>query len=189
MHVILALQHNNRDSLSASICLASVMIQRTTLHLFTTQLTRCAGAMRFSSSSLKSQVPLAVALFDGSCPICANEISFLKRFKTSDNVQFIDVTGPSFDAAQWSLKNSQQPIQLGTLLSEMHVLDTTNNILRTRVPAFRFLYATMGCDILSFTALEPWASRSDSVYTYIADNKHRLAFLFSSRSLSCRNSS
>jgi predicted DCC family thiol-disulfide oxidoreductase YuxK len=164
------------------------MIQRTTMHLFTTQLTRCVGAnrivnsaMRYSSLKTPPLAPLAVALFDGSCPICAKEISFLKRFKTSDNVQFIDVTGPSFNAAQWSLINGQPPIKMGTLLSEMHVLDTTKNILRTRVPAFRFLYATMGCDILSFTAHEPWASRADSVYTYIADNKHRLAFLFNRR--------
>lgn len=166
------------------------------MYLFTSQLTRYVGGFKRmmrstsnSSSLLKTPpvspppplAPLAIALFDGSCPMCAKEIAWLQSFKTAKNrVDFIDVSGPSFDAQQWSQKRGiTPPIQLGTLLSEMHVVDTTKNKLHTRVPAFRFLYATMGFDILSFTAREgPWASRSDTLYTYIAENKHRLAFLF-----------
>lgn len=126
--------------------------------------------------------PELTALYDGSCPVCVAEISFLRTFARAPRVAWVDASARDFDAAAWSAAAGVQPLSRTDLLSEMHVLDArggSGGALRKRVPAFRALYAVVsGRDWLAFTARAPFAALSDGAYELARRHKHRLAFLF-----------
>lgn len=127
--------------------------------------------------------PELTALFDGSCPVCVAEISFLRTFARAPRVAWVDVSAPAFDAAAWSaVAGVAVPIGRAELLAEMHVLDArggSSSTLRKRVPAFRALYAVVsGRDWLAFTERVPFAALADGAYELARRHKHRLAFLF-----------
>ena len=111
--------------------------------------------------------------------MCAREISLLKSHRNSARVEFRDVMSADFDPAAWSRAHDIPYTPLPVLLKEMHVFDVDEKRMHTRVAAFRSLYKTIfERDILAFTAHPPWASLADAAYGFIADHKHRLAFLF-----------
>ena len=134
-----------------------------------------AGAPRSLLSRLLSSAPAAPAvtmLYDGSCPMCAREVAFLKTLQRAPHVCFKDITAPGFSPAPYTAK------PLEALLAEMNVHDAATGTMHTRVDAFRKLYSTLGYNFLGFTRHWPFSVLADGAYTFIAAHKHRIAFLF-----------
>jgi predicted DCC family thiol-disulfide oxidoreductase YuxK len=118
--------------------------------------------------------PTLVALYDGSCPICASEIKFLRSLPRAHAVRFENIMLPTFNSAPYGGR------PLAELASEMCVYETRTGALHTRVGAFRELYAVLGLPrfVLAWTRVWPFSALSDAAYAYIAANKHRLARFF-----------
>ena len=116
-----------------------------------------------------SPSPITQMLYDGSCPLCAKEVSFLRTFNRAQAVSFINIADPAFDPSPYS------PITREALIDEMHVYDLTTNTMHKRVPAFHHLYSTLGYPFLGFTRVWPFNVLSDQAYGFIARNKHHLA--------------
>jgi len=111
-------------------------------------------------------------LFDGSCPLCAREVKFLRSLPRSSQVHFDDVTCKTFNPDKYGKS-------LPELLEEMHVYSIDTNTMHTRVRAFRELYRTIfGIDVLFFSAYPPFDSLCDRMYGFIAKEKHRVAWMF-----------
>lgn len=111
-------------------------------------------------------------LYDGGCPVCAREVSFLRTLERAPRVNFVDIAKPGFDPLPFT------PKPLSALLGEMHVHDAATGVMHTRVDAFRRLYDALGYRFLEFTRVWPFSAASEAAYTFIARHKHRLAFLF-----------
>ena len=124
-------------------------------------------------------------LYDGSCPLCVREVSFLRGLRGAPRVRFTDVASPSFDPALVvGPPGHPQPVLQGrlALLESLHVVDLRSGAVHTRVPAFRMLYRTLfGIDILAWTRFWPWAGLADRAYGVVAAHKHRLAWLVEGR--------
>lgn len=109
-------------------------------------------------------------LYDGSCPLCAREVRFLRSLRRASSVRFTDIASPSVDPA--ALRGRP----LDALLAEMHCVDMRSGQVLTRVPAFRALYAALlGVDVLWFTQFWPISAAASAAYGWVAANKHRLA--------------
>ena len=121
--------------------------------------------------------PLAIALYDGSCPLCAREIAFLRTFARAPSVSFVDVSDASFDDAAFWAAQRLPPVAREKLLDEMHVVDVRARVVNARVPAFHTLYSALGYSALAFTARPPWDGIADRVYEFVRLNKHRVAWL------------
>jgi predicted DCC family thiol-disulfide oxidoreductase YuxK len=130
----------------------------------------------------RAQSTLATALYDGSCPLCAREIAWMRTFSNARRVSFEDVSADAFDARAWAAAAGVAPVAREELLDSMHVLDARAGgapVMRRRVPAFRALYAALvGRDVLAFTALPGVDRVADAAYEVARLHKHRLAFLF-----------
>lgn len=128
-------------------------------------------------SALPKQTHVAVALFDGSCPLCAREIAFLRTFSRASRVSFVDVSSDTFDDSLFFATAGVPPIARATLLDEMHVVDVPAGVVRSRVPAFHTLYSALGYNVLGFTARPPFDAIADQVYEFIRNHKWRVAWL------------
>ena len=142
-----------------------------------------SAAVARRASTASAPLPELTALYDGSCPVCLAEISFLRSFARAPRVAWVDASARAFDAAAWSAAAGvAPPLSRAALLEEMHVLDARSDgaaALRKRVPAFRALYAVVsGRDWLAFTAHAPFSKIADGAYELARRHKHRLAFLF-----------
>ena len=150
---------------------ASSGLHRAVLRRAVPSLAAFNGA-RALSAAAPPRAGACVMLYDGACPVCAREVSFLKTLQRADRVSFVDITAPGAPAAAYTSK------PLDELQGEMHVLDEATGTMHTRVDAFRKLYATLGYNFLEFTRRPPFDWLSDRAYSFIAAHKHRLAFLF-----------
>ena len=116
--------------------------------------------------------PKLAMLFDGSCPLCLREVKFLRSLSRAPLVNFVDITHQKFSAAEYGSPRQEK------LLDELHVFNLEQRTMHTRVPAFRELYKTLfGVDVLRFTATWPFTTLSDRAYTFIAREKHRVAWM------------
>lgn len=70
--------------------------------------------------------------FDGLCHLCYREINQYKKMKGSENIEFVDITNPSFNADRLGL----DPIQVH---KSLHVKDRSGS-LHTGVDAFIFIW-------------------------------------------------
>lgn len=66
--------------------------------------------------------------YDGLCYLCSFEIAHYQKMKGSDSIDFIDITGPHFDAA----KEQLDPFKIH---ESLHVRDASGNV-HTGVDAF-----------------------------------------------------
>ena len=140
-------------------------------------LAAAAGAPRSLPSRLLSSAPApapatVTMLYDGSCPMCAREVAFLKTLQRAPHVCFADISAPGFSPAPYTAK------PLEALQAEMNVHDAATGTMHTRVDAFRKLYSTLGYNFLGFTRHWPFSVVADGAYTFLAAHKHRIAFLF-----------
>ncbi len=79
--------------------------------------------------------------FDGLCHLCSREIRHYQTMKGADNLAFVDITGPSFNAAHEGLDPHE-------IHKNMHVRDREGKIhlgvgafvcIWEQLPALRFL--------------------------------------------------
>ena len=102
----------------------------------------------------------------------------MRTFSRAHLVEFVNVADRGFEAEAWFAGRRVAPKALDDLFAEMHVFDEASGQLHTRVAAFRCLYAALGYPrLLGWTRHQPFDALADAAYQFIADNKHRLAWL------------
>jgi predicted DCC family thiol-disulfide oxidoreductase YuxK len=75
-------------------------------------------------------------LYDGECPLCAREISFLRRRNRRGLIAFEDIAVPGFDARRYGLDQH-------TVMSRIHGVLPDGAVIEG-VEVFRRLYASIG---------------------------------------------
>ncbi len=95
-----------------------------------------------------SRPPLTL-FYDGLCPLCSREVAWYRRRLAADDVSFLDITDPAFDAAQHGL----HPRRVRRVL---HV--KAGDEVRTGVDAFIVLWQRVpGWSWLAWLAGRPGA--------------------------------
>lgn len=77
--------------------------------------------------------------FDGDCPLCKREIDWLRKRDKHNQVEFIDIAGPSFDASIYGKTYEQ-------LMAEIHGR-TSDGQWVIGVEVFRHLYQAAGFNL------------------------------------------
>jgi predicted DCC family thiol-disulfide oxidoreductase YuxK len=75
-------------------------------------------------------------LFDGECPLCAREISFLRRRDRRRLIAFEDIAAPGFDATRYGLDQT-------AVMSRIHGV-LPDGVVIEGVEVFRRLYTAVG---------------------------------------------
>ncbi|XP_056304969.1 uncharacterized protein LOC130217018 [Danio aesculapii] len=132
---------------------------------------RCVGSRsgvnfrRLFNSDDKGRVSIRV-LYDGECPICVKEISFLQflQRKRADKVDFVDVSLPEYDESKYGVSYEMA-------MKEMTVIDK-NNKIHQGVPAFTVMYGAVGLGYLGrFLSLPLIRPVMDRAYGVFARNR------------------
>lgn len=107
--------------------------------------------------------------YDGLCPLCSREIDHYRRHVTGQEVRFLDINSPGFDAASHGLDSARihqvMHVKVG---DEIRTGVDAFVALWTALPAFRWLarlarvpgvhfMMTMGYHV--FARLRPWLPR------------------------------
>ena len=103
--------------------------------------------------------------FDGECPLCAREISMLRRLDQRQRIRFTDIASPRFDAAQLGSTRAE-------LMRRIHARLPDGTMIEG-VEVFRRLYAAVGFGTLvRLTRVPGIVQLLDVGYALFA--KHRL---------------
>lgn len=105
-------------------------------------------------------------LYDGECPICVKEISFLQflQRKRADKVDFVDISLPEYDGSKYGVSYEMA-------MEEMTVIDEKNKIHRG-VPAFTVMYSAVGLGWLgTFISLPLFRPIMERAYGVFARNR------------------
>lgn len=103
-----------------------------------------------------------MVLYDGECPICVKEISFLQflQRKRADKVDFVDISLAEYDESKYGVSYEKA-------MKEMTVIDK-NNKIHHGVPAFTVMYSAVGLGwlgrFLSFPLIRPVVDRAYGVF-------------------------
>lgn len=106
-------------------------------------------------------------LYDGECPICVKEISFLQFLQknTADKVDFVDISLPEYDGSKY------EGVSYEMAMEEMTVIDEKNKIHRG-VPAFTVMYSAVGLGWLgTFISLPLFRPIMERAYGVFARNR------------------
>ncbi len=104
--------------------------------------------------------------FDGDCPLCTREISWLKRLDRRGRIRFTDIASRNFDAAALGVAHDQ-------LMRQIHGRTAAGDWV-VGVEVFRHLYEAVGFGVLvSATRLPIVRQGLDALYDVFA--KHRLS--------------
>jgi predicted DCC family thiol-disulfide oxidoreductase YuxK len=113
--------------------------------------------------------PPLTLFYDGLCPLCSREIAFYRRRLTGDDVRFVDITDPGFDAARHGLDPRGVHRILHVKVGEEVRTGLDAFIaLWQRVPGFRRLarlaaapgvHALLGAGYRAFALVRPWLPR------------------------------
>jgi predicted DCC family thiol-disulfide oxidoreductase YuxK len=110
------------------------------LHLLSS-LAKAIDQAASSTLDIDPKKPMKL-LFDGDCPLCEREITFLKKRALPSTVAFIDISSPDFSSKE------NQGIDYITAMSEMHAIDPQGKLL-VGIDAFSSLYARCRLPILA----------------------------------------
>ncbi|XP_058620500.1 uncharacterized protein LOC131532672 [Onychostoma macrolepis] len=106
-------------------------------------------------------------LYDGECPICVKEISFLQFLQRNgaDKVDFVDISLPEYDGRKY------EGVSYEMAMEEMTVIDEKNKIHRG-VPAFTVMYSAVGLGWLgTFISLPLFRPIMERAYGVFARNR------------------
>ena len=81
--------------------------------------------------------PSLTLLYDGACPLCLREVTFLKRRDLHGKLAFVDIDQKDFDPAQW------QGISYRDAMARIHAVRSDGEILKD-VVVFREAYRCVG---------------------------------------------
>jgi predicted DCC family thiol-disulfide oxidoreductase YuxK len=111
-----------------------------------------------------------VVLYDGLCPLCQRSVRVLKRLDWRHKLHFQDCR----DTA--NLPASAVPLELKTMLEEMHVVTPDRQRAYAGFAAFRWIAwripVTMPLTPLLYLPGVPWLGRK--VYLWVAKNRYNL---------------
>lgn len=87
--------------------------------------------------------------YDGLCHLCSREINHYKKMRGSENIDFVDITNPTFHAESLGL----DPIQVH---HSLHAIDKLGN-LHTGVDAFICIWSELSAlqFLVSITSTAP----------------------------------
>lgn len=106
--------------------------------------------------------------FDGSCPICSREVSFIKRHDAEQRVRFTDMTARDFDATTLHLDPQ-------ALTERIHARTPEGTVV-TAVEVFRRIYGDLGYRRLVKFSRRPWIARIlDTGYDWFAKHRKHLS--------------
>ena len=81
--------------------------------------------------------PSLTLLYDGACPLCLREVTFLKRRDPHGRLAFVDVDRHAYDPAQW------RGISYRDAMARIHAIRADGEILKD-VAVFREAYRCVG---------------------------------------------
>lgn len=117
------------------------------------------------SNVLKEKKELTV-LYDGECPICAKEISHLKKKDKQKNVDFVDIASEKYQSKDFC------NIEYLDAMKQMHAIEGNEKILQG-LDVFTELYVRCGYPFLSILLQLP-VLRNVFKYLYKIFAKYRL---------------
>ena len=117
--------------------------------------------------------------FDGGCPLCRREITFLRRWDRRRKIRFTDISSPDFQEAAVGMTGE-------TLMAQLHGRLPDGTWLRG-VEVFRRMYAAVGFGPLVVLSRLPLISQLlDWGYAVFARNRFRLTGRCAAKSCSAR---
>jgi len=90
-------------------------------------------------------------MYDGLCPMCSREISFLQGRCSDDSVVFEDIADPKFDPAKFGLTMDE-------VIGSMHAVRTDGTVLRgvdVFIEVYRHCRLNWLADVLAFRPARP----------------------------------
>ena len=81
--------------------------------------------------------PSLTLLYDGACPLCLREVTFLKRRDLHGRLAFVDIDRHAYDPAQW------RGISYRDAMARIHAIRADGEILKD-VAVFREAYRCVG---------------------------------------------
>ena len=81
--------------------------------------------------------PELTLLFDGGCPLCVREVTFLRRRDRDQSIRFIDIDAPDYRPEDWSGIGYRQA------MARIHAIQADGTVL-TDVAVFREAYRLIG---------------------------------------------
>ena len=84
-----------------------------------------------------STSPELTLLYDGGCPLCVREVTFLRRKDRDQSIRFIDVDAQDYSPEDWSGISYRQA------MSRIHAIQSDGTVL-TDVAVFREAYRLIG---------------------------------------------
>ncbi|XP_047232390.1 uncharacterized protein At5g50100, chloroplastic-like [Girardinichthys multiradiatus] len=121
------------------------------------------GFCRHQRRTLQSESAGIRVLYDGLCPICQTEISFLQFLQRNqlDKVNFIDISKPGYD------RRNYKDVTYEMAMEEMTVIDEKDEVHRG-VAAFAVMYSAVGLGwlgrLMMWTPLRPFMDRSYAIF-------------------------
>jgi predicted DCC family thiol-disulfide oxidoreductase YuxK len=104
--------------------------------------------------------------FDGECPLCAREISMLRRLDRSRRLDLVDIAAPGFDACPPGLDRDD-------LMARIHGQRPDGTVVEG-MDVFRGAYAAVGLGwLLAPTAWPGLRRLADAAYRWFARNRLR----------------
>jgi predicted DCC family thiol-disulfide oxidoreductase YuxK len=105
--------------------------------------------------------------YDGACPMCAREISMLRRLDRAGRIRFADIAAPGFDAGAVGVSHDALMARIHGRLPDGTLIDG--------VEVFRRLYTAVGFGpVVALTRLPGVTQLLDAAYTGFARRRLRL---------------
>lgn len=106
------------------------------------------------------------AFYDGACPLCMREVSFLRRIDRHGKIRFTNIAAADFCADDYG-------IELNEFMTEIHGRLPNGTWVRG-VEVFRRLYSAAGCGLVVWgTRLPLIRGLLDRAYSIFARNRLR----------------
>jgi predicted DCC family thiol-disulfide oxidoreductase YuxK len=110
-------------------------------------------------------------LYDGDCPLCQREVSWLRRYNRSGHLEFEDIAAADFDPARYGTSRNE-------LMRVMHGVFPDGRMV-SEVEAFRQAYRAVGLGwLLAPTGWPILRPIFDRLYCVFARNRVRLGRVF-----------
>ena len=87
-------------------------------------------------NSIVTQTKLTL-LFDGGCPLCLREVSFLRSRDFSNSISFVDIDSPNYDPVLYC------GISYREAMGRIHAINSSGEVLKD-VRVFREAYRLVG---------------------------------------------
>lgn len=106
--------------------------------------------------------------YDGACPICSREMSYLKKRDKNNLISFVDISSPEFDPKKYNKSNDD-------FMKQIHARLPSGEII-TGMEVFRQAYNRVGYGWLLFPTKLPVIKQiADLCYAIFAKNRMKIS--------------